>query len=139
MMQPQLSAPTPAAGAPRRAADLATRHGHLQGIDLINAMVREFPGRIALASSFGAESAVLLHMVSLVDAGLPVIFLDTGKLFEETLRYRDALVARLGLTGVVEAKPEKAWLAEADPGARCGASMSTFAAVSAGSRRWKLP
>lgn len=116
MSEPRHDPSTLAAGAAQRAADLAARHGHLHGIDLIRATIRELPGRIALASSFGAESAVLLHMVSRVDAGLPVIFLDTGKLFEETLRYRDALVARLGLTGVIEAKPEKAWLAEADPG-----------------------
>ena len=49
-----------------------------------------FPGRIALVSSFGAESAVLLHMVAEVDRDLPVIFLDTGRLFAETLDYRDA-------------------------------------------------
>ena len=62
-------------------------------------MIRElFPGRIALVSSFGAESAVLLDMVARIEPATPVIFLDTGKHFGETLRYRDALIARLGLT-----------------------------------------
>ena len=49
-------------------------------------------------SSFGADSAVLLHMIAEIDRTLPVIFLDTGKHFEETLGYRDALVADFGLT-----------------------------------------
>ncbi|MGB8277731.1 MAG: phosphoadenylyl-sulfate reductase [Methylovirgula sp.] len=73
-----------------------------------------FPGRIALVSSFGADSAVLLHMVSKIDKALPIVFVDTLQLFPETLAYRDALVAQLGLTGVVTAVPEKAALAEED-------------------------
>ena len=56
---------------------------------------QEFAGRIALVSSFGAEAALLLHMVAEIDRRLPVIFLDTGKLFGETLRYRDQLARRL--------------------------------------------
>ena len=57
-----------------------------------------FPGRIALVSSFGADSAVLLHMISQIDQATPVVFVDTGHLFPETLAYRDDLVAVLGLT-----------------------------------------
>ena len=59
-----------------------------------------FPGRIALVSSFGADSAVLLHMISEIDKATPVIFVDSGYLFPETLAYRDELVALLGLTDV---------------------------------------
>ena len=60
---------------------------------LLSAVVhRVFPGKIAVVSSFGAESAVLLHLVAGVDRSVPVVFLDTGKLFPETLRYRDTLV-----------------------------------------------
>ncbi len=55
-------------------------------------------GEVAVVSSFGAESAVLLHLVAQADRTTPVLFLDTGKHFPETLAYRDALVARLGLT-----------------------------------------
>jgi phosphoadenosine phosphosulfate reductase len=62
-------------------------------------------GRSALVSSFGTEAAVLLHMVAQVDPSTPVLFIDTGKLFGETLRYRDALIKRLGLTGVQILKP----------------------------------
>jgi len=54
-------------------------------------------GEAALVSSFGAESAALLHLVASVDRSVPVLFLDTGKHFPETLAYRDALAARLGL------------------------------------------
>ncbi|RYY24672.1 MAG: phosphoadenylyl-sulfate reductase [Sphingomonadales bacterium] len=54
-------------------------------------------GDVALVSSFGAESAALLHLVASVDPSVPVIFLDTGKHFPETLAYRDLLAERLGL------------------------------------------
>lgn len=64
------------------------------------------PGRVALVSSFGTESAVLLHMVAQIDPATPVLFIETGKLFGETLRYRDALVARLGLTDVRVLTPD---------------------------------
>ncbi|MGD0719896.1 MAG: phosphoadenylyl-sulfate reductase [Roseiarcus sp.] len=74
-----------------------------------------YPGRIALVSSFGADSAVLLHMVAQIDRRTPVVFVDTGQLFEETLAYRDDLVARLGLDNVIVAGPEPATLAAEDP------------------------
>jgi phosphoadenosine phosphosulfate reductase len=74
-----------------------------------------YPGRIALVSSFGADSAVLLHMVAQVDKATPVVFVDTGQLFEETLAYRDDLVARLGLSNVIVAEPEAATVAAEDP------------------------
>ena len=53
--------------------------------------------KLALLSSFGTESATLLKVVADVDPAIPVIFLDTGWLFEETLAYRDTLIATLGL------------------------------------------
>jgi len=74
-----------------------------------------FPGRIALVSSFGADSAVLLHMVAGVDKRTPVVFVDTGQNFPETLRYRDELCARLGLENVIVADPNPALLAAEDP------------------------
>jgi phosphoadenosine phosphosulfate reductase len=95
---------------------LVDRYGDLDGADLIRPLVREvFSGRIALVSSFGAESAVLLHMVSQVDPETPVIFLDTGKLFPETLAYRDALIARLGLTDVRAIRPLESDAQSLDP------------------------
>jgi phosphoadenosine phosphosulfate reductase len=79
----------------------------LEGRDLIKSVLRNHVGKTALVSSFGAESAVLLHMVSEIDPHLPVIFLDTGKLFPETLDYRDKLIVELGLTNVRSIQPAR--------------------------------
>ena len=68
-----------------------------------------------MASSFGIESATLLKIVADVDPSIPVVFLDTGWLFPETLAYRDTLVARLGLTDVRTITPSAAALAQKDP------------------------
>ncbi|MFN4143174.1 phosphoadenylyl-sulfate reductase [Aestuariivirga sp.] len=87
----------------------------LEGQQLLEPILRDFHGRAAVVSSFGAESAVLLHMVSQVDPSTPVIFLDTGKHFWETISYRAKLVDRLGLTGVRVITPDKALLAAQDP------------------------
>jgi len=56
--------------------------------------------KLALVSSFGTESAALLKYAADVDPAIPVVFLDTGWLFEETLAYRDTLAAYLGLRDV---------------------------------------
>lgn len=77
-----------------------------------------FRGKIALVSSFGTESAVLLHQIAQINQAVPVIFLDTGKLFAETLAYRDALVANLGLSDVRSVRPSGAQLAAWDPEGR---------------------
>ena len=98
------------------AAVLDWRYRGREGEALLQPLVeREFRGRIALLSSFGAEAALLLHMVAQVDATVPVIFLDTGKLFGETLRYRDALVARLGLRDLRIVAPDAGEVARRDP------------------------
>ena len=74
----------------------------------------EFRGRVALVSSFGAASAVLLHLVAEIDPAVPVIFIDTGKIFGSTHRHRDGLAAKLGLTDVRIARPDSAVLAIQD-------------------------
>jgi phosphoadenosine phosphosulfate reductase len=80
---------------------------HLDGPDLLAPLItRQFCGKIALVSSFGAESAVLLHMVASIDRSIPVITLDTGKLFPETIAYRAQLTALLGLTDLRIVTPE---------------------------------
>ena len=67
--------------------------GELEGLSLLRAaLTGPFAGRIALVSSFGAESAVLLDMVASIDRRTPVVFLETGKLFLETLAYKEELV-----------------------------------------------
>ena len=71
--------------------------------------------QLAVVSSFGTESAALLKVVADVDPAIPVIFLDTGWLFEETLIYRDTLIATLGLRDVRSIKPLEAALLREDP------------------------
>jgi phosphoadenosine phosphosulfate reductase len=71
--------------------------------------------RLALVSSFGTESAALLKVMADVDPAIPVVFLDTGWLFEETLAYRDTLIARLGLRDVRSIKPLDETLSREDP------------------------
>ena len=71
--------------------------------------------RLALVSSFGTESAALLKVMADVDPAIPVIFLDTGWLFEETLAYRDTLIATLGLRDVRSIKPLEETLSREDP------------------------
>ena len=70
---------------------------------------------LALVSSFGTESAALLKVMADVDPAIPVVFLDTGWLFEETLAYRDTLTAALGLTDVRSIKPLEDTLSREDP------------------------
>ncbi|NEU99545.1 phosphoadenylyl-sulfate reductase [Bradyrhizobium sp. UFLA 03-164] len=71
--------------------------------------------RLALVSSFGTESAALLKVMADVDPAIPVVFLDTGWLFEETLAYRDTLIKTLGLTDVRSIKPDEQALSRQDP------------------------
>jgi phosphoadenosine phosphosulfate reductase len=71
--------------------------------------------QLALVSSFGTESAALLKVMADVDPSIPVIFLDTGWLFEETLAYRDALISMLGLRDVRSVKPLEEALSRQDP------------------------
>lgn len=77
--------------------------------------IKTYKGKIVLASSLGVDSAVLLHMVSRIDKSLPVIFLDTGKHFRETLHYRDMLISDLGLTGFNNVRPEISEVKAEDP------------------------
>jgi phosphoadenosine phosphosulfate reductase len=70
---------------------------------------------LAVVSSFGTESAALLKVMADVDAAIPVIFLDTGWLFEETLAYRDTLIATLGLRDVRSIQPLEQELSREDP------------------------
>lgn len=85
--------------------------------DILRIAITElFPGQIALVSSFGAESAVLLHLVAQIHRATPVLFLETGKLFDETLAYRDLLINRLGLSDVHNLRPDPRALAAHDEG-----------------------
>ncbi len=100
------------------AADAALLNVRFAGAatrDMLAAVIGEgLAGRIAAVSSFGAESAVLLHLIASVDPSVPVLFLETGKHFPETLAYRDELAARLGLTDLRSLTPDPALLAARD-------------------------
>ena len=73
-----------------------------------------FTRRIAVVSSFGADSAVLLHLVAGIDRAVPVLFVDTGRHFAETLTYRDRLIRHLGLSDVRSIGPAPAEVARLD-------------------------
>ncbi|TKT82673.1 phosphoadenylyl-sulfate reductase [Aquamicrobium sp. LC103] len=101
------------------AAFLETRFGRLAPQEIIALSAERFAeGGIATVSSFGADSAVLLHMVAAIDPKLPVLFLDTGKHFGETLDYRDRLVDDLGLVDVRIVTPLPEALDRDDPDGR---------------------
>lgn len=102
----QKDVPTDTQRLADRLADLRERYKGATAQEILEGFVaREYPGEIAVVSSFGSEAVVLLHMLSEVDPGTPVIFLNTGKLFGETLRYRDRLQEVLGLADIRSIHP----------------------------------
>jgi phosphoadenosine phosphosulfate reductase len=100
-------------------AKLAQLRAAAQGRDAAGilelALGGEFTGKAAVVSSFGSESAVLLHMVAAIDPNTPILFLNTGKLFGETLRYRDRLQDQLGLGDLRSLAPHPIDRATRDP------------------------
>lgn len=72
-------------------------------------------GELAMVSSFGAESVVLLHLLSKVAPDTPVLFLETGMLFPETLAYQREVAETLGLTDVRIIRPDTLDLFLHDP------------------------
>ena len=107
--------PSRAGEVRERAIDLQHRLGQHSPSQVLSAVLRDvFPGRIAVVSSFGAESAVLLRLVAAIDRATPVLFVDTGRHFPATLAYRDRLVAHLGLTGLRSVGPSAEDVARLD-------------------------
>lgn len=97
------------------ASRIAEKFSRIDAASLLRLAIKDlYPGGIALVSSFGADSAVLLHMVAQIDKATPVVFVDTLQLFPETLAYRDQLVAQLGLTNVIVATPDSDTLKRED-------------------------
>lgn len=135
------------------AARLERAYGAGHPADILKTVLVDlFPGKAALVTSFGADSAVLLHLVAGIDASVPVIFIDTARHFPATLAYRDLLVAQLGLTGLVTVGPTAdevrandpvLALAERDADACCafrkvvplGRALEPFAAAITGRKR----
>ena len=97
------------------AAALEARYAGVGTTDLLGDLLTgELRGRVAAVSSFGAESAVLLHLIAQVDRDIPVIFLNTQKIFGETLAYRYQLSEMLGLTDLRVFRPDPRLLAAKD-------------------------
>ena len=100
----------------RRVQELNKRYEGVDGQKVLRALIEdEFRGRIAVLSSFGAESVVLLDVVAEIDPSVPVIFLDTGKLFAETITYRDDVIEHLGLSDVRIVTPDPVQIEARDP------------------------
>lgn len=88
----------------------------MDGVAVLRQAVTDLlPSDIAIVSSFGADSSVLLHMVSQVDKTLPVYFLETGKHFPETLEYVETLKRTLGLSNVIALTPDSKDIVRFDP------------------------
>lgn len=69
----------------------------------------------AMVSSFGAEPAVLLHLLSCHNKAMPILFVDTSFLFQETLEYQTTLAAQLGLPNVHIIRADTATIETQDP------------------------
>lgn len=91
-----------------RVQDLNDRYRHHGATAVLERALTDAQiGRIALVSSFGAESVALLHMLSVMDRTVPVLFLDTEMLFEETLTYQQEVAEKLRLTNVTVIHPDR--------------------------------
>ncbi|MEM1299482.1 MAG: phosphoadenylyl-sulfate reductase [Pseudomonadota bacterium] len=93
-------------------------HAALRAEDLLADMIQcEYRGELALVSSFGADAVVLLHMISRIDTATPVLFLETGMLFAETLDYQRHVAEVLELREVRLIRPDSQDIEMLDPGA----------------------
>ncbi|APZ54269.1 phosphoadenylyl-sulfate reductase [Salipiger abyssi] len=122
-----LSANTPAGGAPARSVEelrdlhgrvdaLNARYRHHGAVSVLEGALRDpEAGQIALVSSFGAESVVLLHLVAMVERKTPVLFIDTRLLFPETLAYQQEVAERLQLQDLRVLRTDEMLLRERDP------------------------
>lgn len=84
-------------------------------VRLLSAASAQLGKKVGVLSSFGAESALLLAFVAEVDPDMPVLFLETGKHFPETLAYRAELARFLGLKNVIDVRPAQAEVQDRDP------------------------
>ena len=114
--------PKPTTDAPKTEAELQALSDRLNiefaGADAATILKAALDPRLGLKtaaiSSFGAESAALLHLIAQEDPTLPVVFLETGQHFFQTLQYRSQLTAKLGLTDVRMVTPDAGEKAELD-------------------------
>lgn len=98
-----------------RLTDLQQKYGELDAGELLRVMIeQEFKGKIALISSFGADAALLLSLVSEINPATTVLFLETGKHFTETLEYVEVLKNQLKLTNLHFLTPDPEMLKRID-------------------------
>ncbi len=91
-------------------------YGELDALPLLRVMIKEeFAGKIALLTSFGTDSALMLSLVAEIDPNAPVLFLETQKHFPETLDYAKTLTHRLGLKNVKYLTPDVSMCGRIDP------------------------
>ncbi len=95
---------------------LETMYGDMDSRLLLHTVINEeFKGEVALFSSFGADSALLIAMVADINPATPILFLDTEKHFLETLEYVETLRNKLGLTDIRFLKPSTELVERTDP------------------------
>lgn len=115
LTSPKTNAAAPDCDLQHLAGELNRRLAGLSTERVVEEVIREiFPQRLAVVSSFGTEAAVILQLVAQVDKTVPILFLETGKHFTETLMYRDILIDRFGFTDAREIKPDINDLAKLD-------------------------
>lgn len=96
-------------------AELQKTYGALDAVDLLLVTIGDvFKNKIALISSFGADAALLLALVSEIDKNTPVLFLETGKHFPETLEYVETLKNKLSLQNLHFLTPDPELLSRID-------------------------
>ena len=83
--------------------------------EIIRVALREFGRKLTYVSSFGAESAAMLSLIADVDQAVPIVFIDTGMHFHQTLQYRDELGRLLGLSDIRTFQPVKEEVKAIDP------------------------
>ena len=136
-LQPQ---PQPPAADRLRALGILALNGMFDEMDALGvlrqAATELLPGDLAVVSSFGADSAVLLHLVAQVDPSLPVYFLETGKHFVETLDYVETLKRHLGSATSTPSIPMPQISPASIQTANCGRPTRIRAAISARRSRW---
>ncbi|MFB0613582.1 phosphoadenylyl-sulfate reductase [Aurantiacibacter poecillastricola] len=91
-------------------ADADALNARFEGVPA-DAMLREILtgdelGRVGVVSSFGTEAIVLLHLIAQANKDVPVIFVDTLKMFDETLAYREEVIDLLGFTNASVVRPD---------------------------------
>jgi phosphoadenosine phosphosulfate reductase len=119
MAEQKLRTPDRINTGPRYSETDAIRLNHMfrgrDTVEMLEVLLKEnMLGDAAIVSSFGAESSVLLHLIASIDPTVPVLFLDTGKHFPETITYKEELRERLGLKDLRDLKPDETLLKKKD-------------------------